>query len=119
MMSHRDKIKSMTPLLLSLMTLNSSFLNPEINADLDDFLEDNDCGKRLSRRLKRSYYNALARECLRTLEGDPLKIYGKDSSIIMSNISKVPFATIGELKIGNKIYRINDNETVKVRDSKT
>lgn len=109
----------MTPLLLSLMTLNSSYINPEINADLDDLLEDNNCGKRLSRRLKRGYYNALARECLRTYKADPLEIYGKDADVVMSNISKVPFSTIGELKIGDKIYRISEDETVNIKDSKT
>lgn len=117
-LEHKAKIKSMQPLLLLLMTLNHSNLNPEINADLDDFIEENNCGKRLCRRLKRAYYNALARECLKNLEIDPLNTFGSASDDIVYNIKKVPFSAIGELKIGDKIYRINENQEIGTKDSK-
>lgn len=102
----------MKPLLLILMTLNNSYLNPEINADLDDFLVENNCGQRLSRRIKRGYYNAFSKGCLNDTNVDPLKVFGADARNIIFNAKKVPFDAIGEIKIGNKIYRINTDNSI-------
>lgn len=103
-------------LLLKLMSLNSGDLNPELNADIDDFLVDNDCSKRVSRRIKRGYYNALARECLKGIEVDPLNVFGEKASHVIYNMSKVSFSEIGEFKIGNKIFRVREN-AVDTRNS--
>lgn len=109
---HAKAIEDIKPLLLKLMTLKASNINPEYNADLDDFIEENEVGKRLARRIKRGYFNALARECLRSMEGDPLKIFGKEADSILHNMAKVKFSSIGEIKIGNKIHRINVDDVV-------
>lgn len=110
--AHKRRLHNAKSLLLRLMTLNSIDLNPEINGDLDDFLEDISAGKRLCRRFKRAFYNALARECLRTLKEDPLKIYGNDANHIIYNMKKVCFSSIGEIKVGNKVYRVTDHSVI-------
>lgn len=110
--AHKKRVQNAKCLLLRLMTLSSTDLNPEINADLDDYLEDISAGKRLCRRLKRGFYNALARECIRTLKEDPLKVFGNDANHIIYNMKKVSFSSIGEIKIGNKVYRVTDHSVI-------
>jgi hypothetical protein len=89
-------------------------INPEINADLDDLIESHDLGKRVARGLKRSYFNALARKCLRELQVDPLKVFGEEAENIIANMKKVAFSDIGELKVGNKLYRVGNGGEVAV-----
>lgn len=110
--AHKNLLHNTKSLLLRLMTLSSIDINPEINADLDDYLEEIEAGKRLCRRLKRGFYNALARECIRTLKEDPLKIYGNEANHIIYNMKKVSFSSIGEIKIGNKVYRVTDYSVI-------
>jgi len=100
------------------MTLTASDINPELNADIDDFLVENECGKRLSRRIKRAYFNALARDYLKISEVDPLKVFGSESDNILKNMKKVNFSSIGQLKIGDKIYHINANDSVITEEAK-
>jgi hypothetical protein len=94
------------------MTLNSTDINPEINADFDDLIESNVVGKRLTRRLKRAYYNALARKCIKELSVDPLKVFGVEADRIIYNMSKADFSEIGEIKLGNKIYRVTEYDQI-------
>lgn len=115
---HKQLIESSKPLLLRLLSLTSGDINPELNADLDDLLEDLSVGKRIQRRIKRGWYNALARRCLHDIDVDPLNIFGSKATHILLNMRKVDFCEIGELKIGNKIYRINEDDTLFVRDCK-
>jgi hypothetical protein len=100
------------------MTLNSSCINSEINGDVDELLESNRVGKRLGRRIKRNYYNSLAKNCLNNLKKDPLNIFGPEAKDIMLNIEKVPFSSVGEIKIGTKTYTINEHNSVVSTDSK-
>jgi hypothetical protein len=110
--AHSNELHRIKPLLLRLMTLTSSDINPELNADLDDFLSENECGKRLSRRIRRAYFNALSRNYLKICEVNPLKIFGSEADVVLKSIKKVSFSSIGQLKIGDKIYQINANDSV-------
>lgn len=115
---HKALIERTKPLLLRLLTLNSSDLNPELNADLDDLFEDLGIGTRVQRRVKRGWYNALARRCLKDIDVDPLNVFGSEATYIINNMKKVDFHEIGELKIGNKVYRIKEDNTLFTGDSK-
>jgi len=115
---HEIQVSEKRSLLLKLLCLNSSDINPEINADIDDWFEEHEFSKRVCRRLRRSYYNALARECLSTIKVDPLMTFGNDSTKIIFNMEKLPFESIGEVKIGNKIYRVRGDLDVDISESK-
>jgi hypothetical protein len=115
---HHQLIQSKKSLLLRLLTLNSTELNPEFNADLDDLFEDLSVGKRVQRRIRRGWYNALARRCLQDIDVDPLNVFGDDASQIINNMHKVSFSEIGELRVGNKIYRIRDDDTLGYEEPK-
>jgi len=87
---HRIRIEGEKSLILMLLSLNADMIDPEINADIDDFLVRNNAGKRLSRRLRRAYYNAMARECLNSIDVDPLRTFGSDSKTILKGMKSVP-----------------------------
>lgn len=115
--NHKESVENMKPLLLKLITLNANYLNSEINADVDDFLESNDVGKRVSRRFRRGYYNALAKNYLTNCTIDPLRVCGAEANHVLKNLEKVDFSRIGEIKVGNKIFRVSPEDDVVMDDS--
>lgn len=86
---HKQAIMNKRSLLGRLLVLNNNDLNADVNADIDDFLESNGLGKRVSRRLRKAYYIALAKQCLSSHVGDPLEVYGSDAESVLAGIQSI------------------------------
>jgi hypothetical protein len=87
--NHKEAIVKEKSLLTRLLLLSNNDLNADVNADIDDVLETWGFGKRLSRRLRKAYFAALARNYLENYKEDPLKIFGGDATTELLKISSI------------------------------
>jgi len=115
---HVTKINNLKSLLGRLLVLSGKDLNADVNADIDDVLEIWDIGKRLTRRLRKAYYVALAKRYLKEFKDDPLKLFGNEADKELKKIRTIDWAEVKRFRVGNKYYAVNNNNEVVTKEAK-